>query len=356
MIYYVVLLLIIGLKFLIKDKKRYCFAVAVLLVLFAGLRGTFVGPDTYQYQWIFEEIQHYHNTELGFFFLQGKNSEMSEPGYNLFQTIVGIFADYNVFKMLCAIVQIIPAILLIRRFSENILMSMIVYYCLPVFSMMSMSMMRQGLAFGIFMLSYRFIIERKMYKYLGCILCAFLFHTSALILVPLYFIYNIPYKRKYNWLIFAALGATFVFSKSLYGFMISFARIEYEMSDSMEGFKMLIFLLICVLCSLCVNEKKLNIPIVRFQLYLLVYTTMLWMIGMNLASVLRLAAYTEFFLCLYIPNLLGLISNVSLKRVTQSVACIVCVLIMQNIVLKPNKDAIKYVPYYFFWENRPLMK
>lgn len=355
MIYYVVLFLIMGLKYFIKNNDRYTFAVAVLLVLFAGLRGTFVGPDTYQYQWIFEDIQHYHDSELGFFFMQGKDSEMSEPGYNLFQTIIGLFADYNIFKILCAIVQTVPAILLIRRYSNNTLMSMIIYFCLPVFSMMSMSMMRQGLAFGIFMLSYRFILERKLYKYLGCIFCAFLFHTSALVLVPLYFIYNIPYRRKYNWLIFAALGATFVFSKALYSFMISFARIEYEMSDNMEGFKMLFFLLICILCSLFVNKKKLNIPIVRFQLYLLVYTTMLWMVGMNLASVLRLAAYTEFFLCLYIPNLLGLISNAYLRKFTQFIACVVCVLIMQNIVLRSSKDSIKYVPYYFFWENRPLI-
>ena len=265
MIYYVVLLLIIGLKIFFKNKDGYCWAVAILLVLFAGLRGAFVGPDTYQYQWIFEDIQHYHNTELGFFFMQGKDSEMSEPGYNLFQTIVGQVADYNVFKMLCAIVQIVPAILLIRRYSNNVLMSMVIFYCLPVFSMMSMSMMRQGLAFGIFMLSYRFISERKMYKYLMCVLCAFLFHTSALILVPLYFIYNIPYRRKYNWLIFAILGMAFVFSKSLYSFMISFARIEYEMSDSLEGIKMLIFLVICILLPLHPIIELISINIgIRF--------------------------------------------------------------------------------------------
>lgn len=78
------------------------------------------------------------------------------------------------------------------------------------------------------------------------------------------------------------------------------------------------------------------------------------MIGMNLASVLRLAAYTEFFLCLYIPNLLGLISNINLRKLVQWCACIVCVLIMQNIVLKKSSDSIRYVPYYFFWEKRPI--
>lgn len=341
-------------RFFVNDRNKFCACAGILLVLFAGLRGSFVGPDTYQYQWIFEDIQRNHNAVYGFFFLEGQENHASEPGYNIFQTIVGHFANYEFFKMLCAIVQIIPAILLIRRYSDNVLMSLIIYFCLPVFSMMSMSMMRQGMAFGIFMLAYKYIIDRKFYKYLLCILCAFLFHTSALVLVPLYFIYNIPYKKEYNWLIFLGLGLVYIFSRVLYSFMISFARIGYEMSDTMEGVKMLVFLMICLLASLLVKVEYLVYPIVKFQIYLLVYTIVLWMIGMNLASVLRLAAYTEFFLCLYIPNFLGLIRDIEIRKIVQWCACIVCVLIMQNVVLKPSKEAIRYVPYYFYWEKRPI--
>lgn len=354
MVYYIVLFLIIVFHFLVKNRDKFCTYVGILLVLFAGLRGAYVGPDTYQYQWIFEDIQHYHNTNFGFFFLDGKDSQTSEPGYNFFQTMVGLIANYEVFKILCAFIQTVPAIILIRNYSNNILMSLVIYFCLPVFSMMSMSMMRQGIAFGIFLLSYKYILERKFYKYIVCILCAALFHTSALILIPLYFVYSIPYKKKYIWLILFILCLVYLFSQALYSFMISFARIEYEMSDSKEGFKMLIFMMICLSSSMLVKEKILNSPVIRFQFYLLVYTIALWMIGMNLASVLRLAAYTEFFLCLYIPNLLGLISDINLRKLVQWCACIVCVLIMQNIVLMKSSDSIRYVPYYFFWEKRPI--
>lgn len=268
--------------------------------------------------------------------------------------MVGLIANYEVFKILCAFIQIVPAVILIRKYSNSIIMSLVIYFCLPVFSMMSMSMMRQGIAFGIFLLSYKYILERKFYKYIACILCAALFHTSALILIPLYFVYSIPYKKKYIWLILFILCLVYLFSQALYSFMISFARIEYEMSDSKEGFKMLIFMMICLSLSMLVKEKILNSPVIRFQFYLLVYTIVLWTIGMNLASVLRLAAYTEFFLCLYIPNLLGHISDMNLRKLVQWCACIVCVLIMQNIVLMKSRDSIRYVPYYFFWEKRPI--
>ena len=225
MIYYIVLFLIIVLHFLVKNRDKFCAYIGVLLVLFAGLRGAYVGPDTYQYQWIFEDI------------LDGKDSQTGEPGYNFFQTMVGLIANYEVFKILCAFIQIVPAVILIRKYSNSIIISLVIYFCLPVFSMMSMSMMRQGIAFGIFLLSYKYILERKFYKYIACILCAALFHTSALILIPLYFVYSIPYKKKYIWLILFILCLVYLFSQALYSFMISFARIEYEMSIQRKDLK-----------------------------------------------------------------------------------------------------------------------
>ena len=352
--YYLILFLILFLYLLIKDKKIYTKVVGIILVLFAGLRGTFVGPDTFQYQWIFEDIQRYHDVVFQFFFMSSDSDDQtSEPGYAFFQYVFGLIGDYNLFKFVCAIIQTVPAIRLIQKYSDNKLVSMIAYFCLPVYTMMSMSMMRQGLAFGIFLLAYQYILERKLWKYVCCVLLAFLFHTSALVTLPLYFLYSVPYKKKYNWIILLGLAFTFVFSRALYSFFISFARIQYEMSDSMEGIKMLLFLIVCILSSILVNEKKLQRPENKILLYFMVYTTFLWMIGMNLASVLRLAAYSEFFFCLYIPNVLGQIPGKSLRRAVQWCTCIVCIIVFQTIVLRPREDAISNVPYYFFWEDQP---
>lgn len=79
MVYYIVLFLIIVFHFLVKNRDKFCTYVGILLVLFAGLRGAYVGPDTYQYQWIFEDIQHYHNTNFGFSFLMAKIVKRQNP-------------------------------------------------------------------------------------------------------------------------------------------------------------------------------------------------------------------------------------------------------------------------------------
>lgn len=59
----------------------------------------------------------------------------------------------------------------------------------------SLNLVRQFTALGIFVYSVKFIVSRHFLKFLLCLLFASLFHLSAVILIPLYFL---PYKRLYN--------------------------------------------------------------------------------------------------------------------------------------------------------------
>lgn len=331
----------------IKNKKTYCWVVGTILVLFAGLRANTIGPDTSQYEYIFNEIQRFGIHSLGFFFLE--EDQESEPGYLLFQYMMGLVGDYNLFKFLCVIIQTVPAIYLIYRYSTNKCISLLTYFCLPIYTMMSMSMMRQGIAFGVFLMAFHFIIERKFKFYLLAIAIGFLFHSSVIVTLPLYFLYNLPYKRKYNIMIIGVIVSSYIFSSVLFAFLAGFSRMQYEAGD-VGGVKMLIFLLALLGGSFFVKEQTLKVPFLKFQLYLLVFTIVCWNIGMNLAAVFRLAVYTEFFLCLYIPNLLGKIQNKNISQLAVFVSCVVCIMIMQLVVMR-ELEFYSYHPYYFLWEK-----
>ena len=54
---------------------------------------------------------------------------------------------------------------------------------------------RQSIAIALFFYSIKFIIERKVINYLLIIIIASLFHTSVLILMPIYFFNNINFNR-----------------------------------------------------------------------------------------------------------------------------------------------------------------
>ena len=78
------------------------------------------------------------------------------------------------------------------------------YYIVPLLAFflfvdeyffISLNLVRQFTALGIFIYSVKFIVNKQFLKFLLCLSFAVLFHLSAIILLPLYFL---PYKRLYN--------------------------------------------------------------------------------------------------------------------------------------------------------------
>lgn len=349
MIYYGILFLIIFLSSLIKNKKKYCWIIGSILVLFAGLRANTIGQDTPQYQYIYNTfIQHGYEYELS---SRGSRSD-AEIGYFIIQAIFSQFVNYNVFKFLCSAFTIIPACFIIYKYSNRPQISFFVFFALPIFTLLSMTAMRQGVAFGMCMFAFHYAITRKLKIFLLCILVAFLFHTSSIFFLPIYFINFLKYKRNYNWYILALIILIGVTSSSIFTILVKYSRLKYEIGEA-GGVKMLVFLLLLYMASIFIKITILQKTLHKFNLYLLVYTILLWLIGMNVAAVFRLAAYTEFFLCLYISNTLFEIKKSTVRKTIIVTVCIICVLTMQLLVLTGKTETIQYpfYPYYFLWEK-----
>lgn len=65
----------------------------------------------------------------------------------------------------------------------------------------SMNGVRQFVAMGIWLFSTRYILNKKLFKYVIFILIASLFHRSALVLLPLYFLPYTKIHNRYFWLV-----------------------------------------------------------------------------------------------------------------------------------------------------------
>lgn len=65
-----------------------------------------------------------------------------------------------------------------------------------------LSMIRQSIAIYIFLFSFQYIYKKEIKKYIIIILLATLFHKSAIILLPIYYINRINFKIKYICLFF----------------------------------------------------------------------------------------------------------------------------------------------------------
>lgn len=71
----------------------------------------------------------------------------------------------------------------------------IFFYTLPLFYLGFLSLLRQGVAVSLVFYSYTFIKQRKLFKFILTVIIASLFHKTALLILPIYFFYNIKINR-----------------------------------------------------------------------------------------------------------------------------------------------------------------
>lgn len=155
--------------------------VIVPIIIICAMRGN-VGTDTQRiyYPYYLRYIKGdtaYFGKELGFYFFNSATSYLYDS-YN------GLL--FCVATLLCILYVYSSARDKILK--DNAVLVYTGLFC--IFFAPSLNIMRQSIACAIFFLTYRFIFEGKFIRYLIAIIIATLFHTSAILLLPLYFVYQ----------------------------------------------------------------------------------------------------------------------------------------------------------------------
>lgn len=101
--------------------------------------------------------------------------------------------DYSVLLFAQASIIFFCFFYIIRKYSEAPVLSVLVWFSL---SLASVFFTRQTIAVSICILALHFIIQRKVYLFLLTVFIAMLFHKSALIFFPAYWIYYLNLSRK----------------------------------------------------------------------------------------------------------------------------------------------------------------
>ena len=110
--------------------------------------------------------------------------DIIEPGYRFLNIILSDLGfSYPSIFIAVAFLQIIFFTKGIIRFGK-IFPWTIFFYFTTLYIFLSLNVLRQTLAFSIFVFSIQFIWKKKFLKYCLCILFSSLFHQSAMILLP----------------------------------------------------------------------------------------------------------------------------------------------------------------------------
>ncbi|RKF44749.1 hypothetical protein BCY92_17065 [Bacillus wiedmannii] len=248
MIYYVIFILL-GTLFLfdlISEKKFkllwyfHFIVICIFLIFFAGLRYN-IGIDYVSHERIYENIQ------SGL--LENFSNTNQEKGYFILNKI---FNDFNVMLFFIALVTLTIKFKVIKDNSIYIFLTLYLYYCL-FFIRYDMGLVTQGIAAAIIMYSYNYIIEKKQVKFILSVLIASLFHISAIIFIPFYWIIRKEYTVKF--IVIGILFSFFMAFSLMFNQIFEYISVliprysvyvnnEASFDISVNMFKRLIFLLI----------------------------------------------------------------------------------------------------------------
>jgi hypothetical protein len=110
-----------------------------------------------------------------------------------------ISSNYSIWLFINGLIYVSALFLLLRKYSEDILVSLVVF-CVLGFALFAMTGMRQNMAMAFTMTALYFLLERKKMLFILFVLIASLFHKTSGIFIFLYFADKIPVNRKYLFL------------------------------------------------------------------------------------------------------------------------------------------------------------
>lgn len=160
----------------IKPNKLMVFCALVSLVLVSGLRVN-IG-DTFFYMHIYDTQDFTWEYILA----------QKDIGFGILQMLLkNISTDSQIMVFTTALITNVLVILVLYKYSRMIELSLYVYITGGMF-LVTMNGIRQTLAAAILFAATKFLISGDWKKYMLIVLFASFFHSSALILVPIYFI------------------------------------------------------------------------------------------------------------------------------------------------------------------------
>lgn len=169
--------------------------------------------------------------------------------------------DFKVLLGAVALISILPKIYIYWRESPSPLLSFFIYIT-TIFFMFDYIAIRQGVAIALFMLAVKFITTREWKKYSILISIATLFHVSAVILLPLYFIVNLKPSKLFLYLsIVISLGVGIL----EYKIPLATFFVEIGLIPEFAAAKFSIYMEQVVLSQFSIKQIFLSVMFVAFK-------------------------------------------------------------------------------------------
>lgn len=156
------------------------FGLGIILVFAAALREIGVDRDSVLYEEMFNNY----------------DVSMVEPSFRLISDFIHTYLESNIIYLffLYAIFGVFTKLFAITELTKLWFLSLVIYLS-NFFIIQELTTIRAGVASGFLMLCIKPIYDRDWKRFLLFVIIAIFFHYSALVILPLWFLGNVPRKQ-----------------------------------------------------------------------------------------------------------------------------------------------------------------
>ena len=224
--------------------------------------------------------------------------------------------------------------------------------------------------------SFRFVLRREYVKFISLIGLAALFHKSVLVVIPIYLIANMIWKKWHMAILAIGATAMVLFQDLIMKIALElypsykdtiFLETETGLSGNlMSVFRCVAVLILSLFCYRdaikCVGEDSLRNNALeentenQFYFKLNILAILLYLCGSFLPLVGRIGYYLMTSHVLFIPAMLGSIKNEKKRKLLTAIVIIACVIYFLLFLRSANQPGVRVLPYksWLFYEKEFL--
>ena len=287
----------------------------------------------------------------------------TEVGFNLLVKLLYGLSGYENYLLVFAVYAFTTVgifLLAMYEQSEDFPLTFFLFMALGYY-FQTFSTVRYYLALALALLAIPCVLRREWGKFLLLTLLGATMHKSMLVVIPLYILASLPW-RKWQLAVAAALCSTFFFMQDFYLRVVIALYPTYEDTEYLEGGTSLVNIARCgavlILALLCYQKTVKGSRRNRFYFYCNLGALVMYVCCSFLPVISRIGYYLTITHIFFLPALIGGIENGKYKKLLTAGVIMAGVLYFGVFILmKAGNDGLRILPYetFMFHDMVPIL-
>lgn len=286
----------------------------------------------------------------------------TEIGFNLLVTVLYAISGYENFLLVFAFFAFFTILFFLKAIYEQSDSFGFSFFLFMAFGFYfhTFNTVRYYLALALALYSIKYVLKKEWGKFILLTLLGSTFHKSMLVILPLYFLATLAWK-KWQLALMALFCSTFFFLQDFYLKAVIFLYPSYEDTEYLEGgvswFNILRCTGVLVLALLyykqAVRDNKRN----RFYFYCNLGALVLYVCCSFLPIITRIGYYLNITQIIFIPAILRKIPDKKQKWFFTAMVVLAAIAYFGLYLLRADNDGIRVLPYdsFMFHDMVPIL-